>query len=97
MERGGLLCEVIGAALGEERYRARDEFEPKIIALENRIKELEHRVLVLETANSFEERFNKLANEVKHGTEIPQSELLATATPARRRSAGTAGAAWTAR
>jgi hypothetical protein len=60
------ITEAIGDVFREERH-----YQHEAIA------KIKDRVLVLETTNSFEERFNKLADGVKHGTEIPQSELLA--------------------
>jgi hypothetical protein len=60
------IAEAVGVVFGVERHNQHEA-----------IAKIKDRVLALETTNSFEERFNKLANEVKHGTEIPQSELLA--------------------
>ena len=60
------FTEAVGDVFGEERHNQREA-----------IAKIKDRVVVLETTNSFEERFKKLANEVKRGTEIPQSELLA--------------------
>src|SRR5215469_4972122 len=38
---------------------------------------LKERVIRLETTSNVEERFTKLAHQIKRGSEIPQSELLA--------------------
>src|SRR5262249_52158583 len=40
------------------------------------ITKLKERVVRLEAAVDFEERFNRLAGEIKRGAEIPQAELL---------------------
>jgi hypothetical protein len=41
-----------------------------------RFRELTERVTGLEKTNSLEQRFNKLTDEVKHGSEVPQHQLL---------------------
>jgi hypothetical protein len=60
------LTEAIGDVFGEERHNQREA-----------IAKIKDRVLALETTSGFEERFNKLANEVKHRSDIPQSDLVA--------------------
>src|SRR5262245_60615966 len=60
------INDAVGQVFGEHRASVRE-------ALTN----FKERVIRLEAANNFEERFNKLANEVKRGSELPQSELLA--------------------
>ena len=61
-----VLIDAVGEVFGQERHNRRE-----VIA---KIKE---RVIRLETTSNFEERFTKLAHEVKRGSEIPQGELLA--------------------
>jgi len=52
--------------------------EPNGVAdLDARFRELAERVGQLEKTNSLEARFTELAHEVKRGSEVPQSELLA--------------------
>ena len=60
------LLEAVGEVFGEHRASVRET-----------ITNLIERVIQLETTSNFEERFTKLAHDVKRGSEIPQGELLA--------------------
>ena len=60
------LIEAVGEVFGEHRASVRGT-----------ITNLTERVIQLETTSNLEERFTKLAHEVKRGSEIPQGELLA--------------------
>ena len=60
------LLDAVGEVFGEHRASVRET-----------ITNLTERVIRLETTSNFEERFTKLAHEVKRGSEIPQGELLA--------------------
>ena len=60
------LIDAIGEVFGQHRATVREAL--------TRLKE---RVVRLEAASNFEERFNRLAGEIKRGAEIPQGELLA--------------------
>ena len=59
-----VLIDAVGEVFGQERHNRRE-----VIA---KIKE---RVIRLETTSNFEERFTKLAHEVRRGSETPQGEL----------------------
>jgi hypothetical protein len=59
------LIDAVGEVIGTHRAAVREAL--------TRLKE---RVVRLEAASNFEERFNRLAGEIKRGAEIPQSELL---------------------
>jgi hypothetical protein len=60
------LIEAVGEVFGQERDNQREA-----------IAKIKGRVIRLEATNSLDVRFTKLANEVKGGPEIQQSELLA--------------------
>jgi hypothetical protein len=60
------LTEAVGEVFGEHRASIRET-----------LTNLKERIVRLETTSNFEERFTKLAREVKRGSEIPQGELLA--------------------
>jgi hypothetical protein len=60
----------------ESLQRQVDELE-SVADLDVRFRELAERVGELEKTNSLEARFTKLAHDVKNGSELPQSELLA--------------------
>jgi hypothetical protein len=59
------VIDAVGEVFGTHRATVREA-----------ITRLKERVVRLEAASNFEERFNRLAGEVKRGAEIPQSELL---------------------
>jgi hypothetical protein len=60
------LTEAVGEVFAEHRASVREA-----------ITNLKERIIRLETASNFEERFTKLTHQVKRGSEIPQGELLA--------------------
>lgn len=60
------LCEAVGEVFGEHRASIRAATTG-----------LSERVARLETTSNFEERFAKLAHDVRRGSEVPQGELLA--------------------
>jgi hypothetical protein len=60
-----VLIDAVGQVFGEHRASVRET-----------ITNLKERVIRLETTSNFEERFTRLAHEVKRGSEIPQGELL---------------------
>jgi hypothetical protein len=60
-----VLIDAVGQVFSEHRASVRET-----------ITNLKERVIRLETTSNFEERFTRLAHEVKRGSEIPQGELL---------------------
>ena len=59
-----VLIDAVGEVFGQERHNRREA-----------IAKIKVRVIRLETTSNFEERFSKLAHEVRRGSEIPQGEL----------------------
>jgi hypothetical protein len=61
------LLDAVGRVYGERRA-----------SVDETITRLKERILRLETTSNFEERFSRIAHEVKRGSELPRkSELLA--------------------